>query len=288
MRDTFTSPRALEIQRKRRESRMRFYALLFVMFVSLLIALSYFSYDRHFTLNTINITGEKVIHEEEIQSELETVMSGRHFYLFSKKNSFFYPKDEMHNALVAAFPRIERLEVSRDDFNTLHIDITERSGTYLYCGGKVPEIKTEVGENCYFVNESGYIFDEAPYVSGDVYFKYYIPLATTLNNPVGQEISSPAHFQKLNTFVEKLDSLGFPSTQLVVLSDGTHSLYVRNPGGTTDPKIIFKSDNDLDIIYENLALSMQKPEFANEIKSKYTTLQYIDLRFKDKVLYKFQ
>jgi hypothetical protein len=43
----------------------------------------------------------------------------------------------------------------------------------------------------------------------------------------------------------------------------------------------------LDIILDNLSVSMGKPEFANDIHSKYDTLLYIDLRFDNKVLYKF-
>ena len=55
-----------------------------------------------------------------------------------------------------------------------------------------------------------------------------------------------------------------------------------------DPKIIFKEDNDLGVILDNFATAMGEKEFANEINSKYDTLLYIDLRFKNKVLYKFE
>ena len=70
--------------------------------------------------------------------------------------------------------------------------------------------------------------------------------------------------------------------------DGTNSLYLYNDSSQVAPKIIFKNDNDLENILSNLVTAMNKSEFANEVNSKYSILQYIDLRFKSKVLYKFQ
>ena len=46
--------------------------------------------------------------------------------------------------------------------------------------------------------------------------------------------------------------------------------------------------DDFDMILDNLSISMKKKEFAEEINTKYNTLLYIDLRFKNKVLYKFK
>jgi hypothetical protein len=70
--------------------------------------------------------------------------------------------------------------------------------------------------------------------------------------------------------------------------DGINSLYMDHGVNDTLPKILFKNDADLENILENLSLAMKKSEFASEINSKYNKLLYIDLRFKNKVLYKFQ
>ena len=49
-----------------------------------------------------------------------------------------------------------------------------------------------------------------------------------------------------------------------------------------------KTDDDLTIMLENLSSAMSKSEFADEIKERYDTLSYIDLRFDNKVIYKFE
>ena len=95
-------------------------------------------------------------------------------------------------------------------------------------------------------------------------------------------------FHKLIRFVDNIKTLGFNPTDLSIGNDGSYSLYLNHKNDNTNPKIICKEDNDLNIIFDNLSLSMKQSEFANDINSKYDKLLYIDLRFSNKVLYKFQ
>lgn len=287
MRDLLTSPQIENMKRKRRKRRLRLVVLIFILFITLIYGLSYFSSHKHITINHIVINGTKIISASEMESFIDDKLSGKYIYLFARSNSLIYPKDEIYNDLLKTFPRIETLKINRNHWNTLQISITERFGSYLYCGEKVPEIKSDIGENCYFLNSDGYIFDKAPYFSGDVYFKYYVSLPLD-SNILGQHIFDPERFHAFTRFIDGITLLNFTPIYLVVEEDGIHSLYLANRSGVTSPKIIFKSEDDLAVILNNLSTAMSKTEFANEINSKYATLLYIDLRFKNKVLYKFQ
>lgn len=287
MREILTSPRIEDIKRKRRNRRRRMFVMLVVLFVSLIGALAYFSSYNNVTINNIRVEGTQIINSSEVESRVLGKLSGRYFYLFARSNFLIYPKKQIYNDLLKSFPRIETLSVARDGFNTLEINITERSGAYLYCGATVPEVQSEVGENCYFVNNDGYIFDKAPYFSGNVYFKYYTALPTD-SNPLTQYIVSTDRFHLLARFIDGITNLGFNPINLVIDQNGLHSLYLANPSGSTSPKVIFNQEDELSAVLDNLSISMNNPEFAQEINSKYDTLLYIDLRFKNKVLYKFQ
>ena len=70
--------------------------------------------------------------------------------------------------------------------------------------------------------------------------------------------------------------------------DGINNIYLEKKNNTINPKIIFKNEDDLDLLLANLTLAMKKEEFSGEIFSKYGSLEYIDLRFKNKILYKFR
>jgi hypothetical protein len=287
MKDIPTPQRVIEIKRKRRLHRLRLMILFFILFLSIVGALAYFSSNERIVINKIVVTGTSVINPPEVISQVEKQLAGKYLHLYNRANSFIYPHQKIYDNLLATFPRIKELSIVRENLNVLKINISERLGSYLYCGSLVPELSSEVGENCYFVNNDGYIFDKAPYFSGSVYFKYYVKIKDE-TNPLGQNVFEVNRFHEIVRFIDGVTALGFRPISLVVGEDGTYSLFLNHDSGETAPVIIFKDDNNLENILSNLSTAMNKSEFANEINSKYSTLQYIDLRFKSKVLYKFK
>lgn len=287
MKDILTSPRIENMKRKRRQKCLRLFILLFVLFIVLVGALAFFSGNHRITINKIVVTGTRIINVSDVEWSVKDIISGKYLRLFTKSNIFIYPRSKIYEKLLIDFPRIDSISINQEGLNTLNINITERSGSYLYCGDKIPELESEIGENCYFINNDGYIFDKAPYFSGNVYFKYYIALTGDITNPLGQQALSPERFHEITRFIDGIVALGFKPTH-IIMSPDVNTLYLNHGDLDTSPQIIFKDTNNLHDILENLSLSMSKREFASEINSKYTTLLYIDLRFDDKVLYKFQ
>jgi hypothetical protein len=288
MRDIPTSPRAIEIKRKRRARKLRLFILFFLLFISIIWALSFFSGDSHIVINKIIVNGTHIIDQKDIEEDVYKNISGKYIYLFMKSNSFIYPHNKIYKDLKLNFPRIEKLSIHRDNLNTLYIDITERIGSYLYCGASIPDSKDEVGENCYFINNDGYIFDKAPYFSGNVYFKYYMMLEGDIINPLGKQMINIDQFHKFVRFIDRVTSLGFKPIYILKDKDGINYLYLNHNISGTSPRILFKNDDDWEVIQDNLSIAMRKKEFADEVNSKYNTLLYIDLRFENKVLYKFE
>ncbi len=276
------------MKRERRIRRLRLSILLSILFLFTIGALSYFSAHPKVSINKIIITGNNIIEESELRYNIDQNLSGRYIKLFSKSNFLIYPQKKIYNNLLTDFPRIENIVVKMNGAHTLNVEIKERSGSYLYCGISVPEDKLEIGENCYFINDDGYIFDKAPYFSGDVYFKYYMDIGVNNLNPIKTQIMPEDKFHNIIRFVDSISSLGFNPSYLVISSENIYSLYLRSANENSTPKIIFKEDNDLITIFDNLSTAMKEKEFANEINSKYSTLSYIDLRFKNKVLYRFE
>jgi len=288
MKDIPTSPRIALLKRNRRVRRLRLSILFSVLFIIIVGAISYFSANTKFVINKIVVSGNSIIDTKEIEQSINEKLSGRYLHLFSRSNFLIYPHNKIYNSLLTSFPRIEKLSIQRDGLNTITVVINERAGSYLYCGLNLPEKKEDIGENCYFVNNDGLIFDKAPYFSGDVYFKYYLKIDGDSNNPLGTQMISSDRFHELVRFMDGVSNLGFKPSYIVVSDDGLHSLYLKSIGNNPNPKILFKADNNLLTILDNFSTAMREKEFANEINSKYDTLSYIDLRFKNKVLYKFQ
>lgn len=287
-RDILTSPRVLEIKHKRRIKRMRLIILILIFIILVIFGLSTLSQYKKIDITNVVVSGTRIINADDVKENIKNDLSGKYLYLFSKNNSLIYPKQYIYNNLLKNFPRIDTLVISRDKVNTLKIVITERYGSYLWCGNTIPDIKTEVGENCYFINNDGYIFDKAPYFSGNLYFKFYIPLANNPAIPLGIHMLPTDDFHLFLRFIDSVTSMGLKPIYLIFNSDGTRELYLEHTNSTVAPKIIFKDDADLEDIASDLSSAMAKTEFAEEIKNKYDSLLYIDMRFKNKVLYKFK
>lgn len=286
MRDIPASPRVLEIKRKNRSRIIRKIILSFLFLLVFIFGAAYFSRLDQFKIKSIETEGLSVIDENEIIDYINNKISGKYFYLFEKSNFFIYPQNEIYEGILKDFVRVEKLSIDNSVFNTLKIKIKERSGVYLYCGESIPKEEDMLGENCYFVNGEGYVFDKAPYFSGDIYFKFY--LKKEKDNPIDTNILESEDFVKIIKFIENIESIGLSPVYIKLNKGSDNYVFLEKRENDKNPFIVWLDEDPLDIVFENLSLAMSKSEFANEINSKYDLLSYIDLRFDNKVIYKFE
>ena len=179
------------------------------------------------------------------------------------------------------FGRIETLEFNLPNFNTLEVKITERVPLYTWCGEDLPEIELpKEQEDCRFVDSNGFVFDKAPYFSGNVYFKFY----GQLENSIFHELK----FYQYVNLIENIKLLNLIPVGLYEKTDGETEIYLSlNTPIRLSPKIIFNQNEDLSKLYENLEIAINTEPLKTDLKNNYTKLLYIDLRFNNKVFYKF-
>ena len=138
------------------------------------------------------------------------------------------------------------------------------------------------------MDDTGYVFDEAPYFSGEVYFKFYGLGSIHADNPAGFYFSEQ-NFKQLTAFKDVLISMGLKPVIINILKNGDIELFLaRGNSSKSGPKIIFKSDADLLNVAENLQAALATEPLMSGFKNKYSSLLYIDLRFGNKVFYKLK
>ena len=71
MRDIPTSPRILEIKRNQRIRRLRLSIFIFILFIVIIGALSYFSSNKNIVIDKVIVNGTHVIDQEKIQKEIK-------------------------------------------------------------------------------------------------------------------------------------------------------------------------------------------------------------------------
>ncbi|MFZ2205358.1 MAG: hypothetical protein WAV23_02095 [Minisyncoccia bacterium] len=292
-RNILSSPRLDELKRKRKRVLRNKIILYILGFLIILVGLNLLSRIPALSIKSVEVRGANILDPKNLKENIESVLNEK-FIVFSKRNVFFYSKSKIEKIL-SSIPRIKSFDINRENFNNLVIDIVERDSKYTWCGESLPvddlvEVNNMMPKEtqCYFMDGSGYIFDEAPYFSGDVYFKFFGK--TELNSEsVAGSYFIPNTFEKILIFKNNLEKMGFKLSSLLVKSDGDMELYLSlNSALPNTPKIIFKSDADFDRIAENLQAVITEEPLKSDFQKKYSSLLYIDLRFGNKVYYKFQ
>ena len=91
---------------------------------------------------------------------------------------------------------------------------------------------------------------------------------------------------RLIEFFEQAGTV-FSPIKLTSLEIGDNGDYKFSLEGT-DGKIIFKKENDSAKLVENLSLAVGAEPLRTDLAQKLKSLLYIDLRFDNKVYFKFQ
>ena len=286
-RNILNSPRLLELKRHRRKVFLG-KVLFFVFTLSVIFAgLTYVSRISSLNISAIEILGNKTLDTEIIKSIVQNEIIGNYWWFFPKTNIFFYPKDNIKKDLFNQFNRLKNISLSIKN-KMLEVSLTERTALYTWCGdtinliAELPSGNSTAKEKCYFMDEAGYIFDKAPYFSGDVYFKFY-----GLAN-LGTYFSKE-NFKQLIYFKDTLLGIGFKPVSLYVLDNGDIKIFLSDSNKVlVGPYIALKASSNFQKVAENLQTALTTEPLQSDLKNKYSSLLYIDLRFGNKVVYKFQ
>lgn len=283
--NVLNSPRLLELKKKRQKTFLNKFLLVSVSLVCVFVGLAYVSRLEKLNINKIEITGNKVENTEALETTVKKEITGKYLWIFPKANILFYPEDNIKENLSREFNRLEDISLVIKN-QILTVSLTERTALYTWCG----ETMNLEEEKCYFIDDAGYVFAEAPYFSGEVYFKFYGPISIKGSTPIGAYFLSDI-FQKLISFKDALSGMGLKPVILYKDKEENEDIKIflsRGNTSSTGPEIIFKANSDLEILAENLQTALTTEPLQSDFKNKYSSLLYIDLRFGNKVYYKFR
>ncbi|MCX6757538.1 MAG: hypothetical protein NTZ44_01480 [Candidatus Nomurabacteria bacterium] len=274
------SPRVEELRRNKRKIFRRKIIFFLIIIIVFFIGLVFLSKIKKINIDQVVVSGNKILETKNIEEVIKNDIYGNYWFLFSKTNSFIYPENKIKRDLMYKFKRITDISFNVKNNKSLEVSIKEREGKYLWCGETILSIDLTSG--CYFVDDNGYIFDNAPYFSDGVYFKFYGHLDDTDNNPIGLYFLKN-DFTRLVSFKEDLEKLNLKINSLFLNPE--EYLIINLSSGA---EIRFKVDSDFDKLIENLQSALSTEPLHTDFQKKYDSLLYIDLRFGNKIYYKFR
>ena len=171
--NVLNSPRLLELKKQRLRIFVSKVLLFLVALVVIFAGFAYFSRIPSLNISGVEIIGNGAIDIEATKKTIQRELAGNYLWFFPKTNVLFYPKNTIKKELFNEFKILKDINFSIKDRKILEVHLIEREAKYVWCGDTPPQLCSEDKPKCYFLDDSGAMFDESAYFSGEVYFKFY-------------------------------------------------------------------------------------------------------------------
>lgn len=252
-------------------------ALIFIFLAGLWVLIFWSSGLSSINIRTIEVSGTSFVSSNEVAADAKKSLVGRYFFTVPKTNIFFYPKSDIEKNIIEAFPAVQSVSVGFKNFHTIGIWLLERQAEALWCEPAEPAAGS--AGSCYLLDANGLIF--APFsavgTTSPAFIKFYS--AAPKKNPIGQIYAAAEYFQSLLAFAKNLNTLGFAVSSFSEGSEGDFEAKLFK-----GVRLIISRDIDLDSVLNNFQTIVSDPPFI--ASGGLAKVDYIDLRFGDKVFYK--
>jgi hypothetical protein len=258
----------------------------FVLLVfGLYVGVGYLLTIPAFTVKTITLSENNVLVPSDIVPIVKEELSAKSLWPYKKDSIFLVPKRKIKERLFTEFGRLSDIVIKKEGLKEIVVRVKEKEGEYMWCGA-VDEVLTH--SDCFMVDAKGALFDVAPEVSGDAYFKIFGG-STPEGGKIGHEVLSLSDFNTIVHIKDGLEKYGIKPVAVLVYEDGLIEFLKKTEGRNLYDgariKFTFLADHFTSL--NNLFSAFESEPFKTEFAEKEKFLQYVDVRFDNRVYYKF-
>jgi len=270
--------RGERLRTRRKAAKKRVLIALLVLLVIAIVAAMYALWQPWTRIQAVEANGP---HADAIPEVAKSALTGTYYHLIPRDSIFFYPRDAVRAAVLAAYPDIEAVSLSRTTFKSISITSIERAAVFTWCG---EDRMMPSSTGCYDSDNSGFLFE--PFISagapasttasstaGMPSLPVYAALTASSTDPLRATVANAPGIMGVIRFARAMGSLGARVKSIQIRGDEA-DLYT--PGGTRITYVIGE---------ESAAASLAATAFPN-LDLNGGSLDYIDLRFSGKVYYK--
>jgi len=247
--------------------------LLLKMWVIFIIAIliigggAYFSNTENVKISTISINDTTFFNKQEVEKIAQEELANTHFLIFGKNNILLLPRNNIEKRIKEYHQAIKSVSISLSGLQAISINIEEYEPQAVWCSR----------EGCYYLNEDGFIFVKAPpdYDRKLVEFHDWIH-----NDPIGQTYIDAETFKKITMFVGLV--AGVPLKVISINTEDGLTFSLRTDVGT---RLLYEINDDPKEVADNLNTVIEKDAIN---RAQLNNIDYIDLRFGNKVYYKIR
>ena len=236
---------------------------------------------QYWRIEKIEFFGIVALEENSLRGTVLKELGGWYLGLFPKDFYFLISKKNLANNLRKSFPGIQKLKISKDFPNKLKIEITERELFGILCEGRRRTATTTESyseKNCVFVDSEGVAYEDAPKSIGRL-----IPKIDT-DEEIAEAGAKVWKENIIGRFKEASEAsrllTGSPLVGYQLFSKIPREIRAINSEGFW---VYLNVEDNFRQVFDRLKTVLEK-----EIKEKRPLLDYVDLRFGNKVFYKFK
>lgn len=257
---------------KERRRRLRIIIMLggVVFFALTLYFLHWLSYRPMMRIQGVSVRGAMLQDPDEVAAYTRERLSDDRGRFIARDNIWSYPKEELRAGIMRSFPRLESVRLGRSGLfgTTLIVNVDERAAYATWCAQNGA---------CYVFDDGGLIFASTER-SGKPELSYLFLGGVGADEPVGT-VFLPEKLRGVLDLMQRMREARFIPVSLRVLDEQDYTIELSN--GFT---IKASFGQDIDTIVHNLELVSVAPA----LRGKEAELEYIDLRFGNRVYYKFK
>jgi cell division septal protein FtsQ len=256
--------------RARRRRVQAFMALGVGVFMSALVyGASYVSYLPQFNVQDVHVTGTNELPARLVESYIDTLFHDGENRLFSNTTVLSYSPARIAEKTSEYFLKTKNVSISRESLlaTAITVLVEERVPYATWCGS--------VGD-CYVLDETGFLFAAASTTAPLA--ESYIFYGGIQGNPLGQEYI-PARFPGAVALLRYLGQAGLRPKEFKISGDKDFSI-----GFAEGFQAYASFGQDPADLTANLKLVLA----SKPLIEKRDELSYVDLRFGDRVYYKFK
>ena len=253
------------IKRKKKILRLKIWGLS-ILFILIIAGLAYLSNADSVKISNIYINDTTFFDKKDIEKIAKEELEGRYLMVFGKNNIFLLPRKNIENKIKNFSSSIKKVTLTLSGINSISIKIEEYQPVAVWCN-----------DSCYFLNENGFIFSKAPvgYDKNLAQFHDWVH-----DDPMGKTYTDPETFGKIITLINLIAKV-----PLKIVSINTDDGLTFNLHTDVGTRLLYEINDNPEDVANNLNTVLEKDAIN---KAQLNNIDYIDLRFGNKVYYKIR
>lgn len=237
----------------------KFYNIIYIiLLITVLVFLYWFIYGNVWKIQKVEILNAKHTDINILKSDIDDFLDKKKLLIIPNDHIIFFSKKEMQNHILNTYPSVENVEIIKNRNREIIVTIKDRKATGVWCD-----------ENCFFFDDEGILFKKSFEFTGSVFATWSTVSSSTLK-----------FYDKaicVDTCIDK-NFVNFLSKNKIkkVLINGEELRM------NTEQGYYIKALNNSNITIKNMNM------FLNKYEDSLNTLDYVDVRFTDKIFYKMK